>query len=1423
MAGFCTFCRHFIHQSGHMDMAFQRQLGITQDVICLLEGLQIIAFLDILGFEQRGGHNGGKVIVILRILLGSPGPQVLDILPQGGGGRFLHPHHTGSLVIAVPGGDGDHSQAGFQGGDLAILIHGDNGIIAAAPYQCGIVSVGRDSRSGHGMLSAGLQLQAAAGFFQVDAGDIHSGIHHRRVLFIQVIIDGLDLRVGQRPVIDQQLAQSTLPLQVLLAGAQVNNVAVIAGDASLGGSGGKGRAIHLGIISHRAAVPADHSGGKAGNRGRTGHGEAGIVADTGTKPCGDSVGVHAHIEAAPASGLIHGKQSISLSIVVQVGGIDGLLGLGIGNDSSTGQAVKAAGSHLHLQYIVAIEADACLLADRVGHQSGSALLGDGADRAGLGDPVGDGAITVGNAGAAVQPQHQAIQGEFFGRFIVGIIEILVNLLQLRIGQSLVEDNDLADGALPGSILTVAQLSLAAVNIMGRVRIAAGTGLRIGNGGAVDDQLIQLGAVLPQDSGGSAGVGATAVQNAPVLGHAGTETAGAAIGKGAQIHTAPTAGFTEVNNGAVMVVVDAGGSGHLGNGIGHDGQAGQVIEGLLARIKGQLVGAIEVHADHIAGAILHQHRLGACGGLGGSHIGCLVYPGRNLAVCIGGQALLGGEPQNGAAVREDSLGLLGDRYGGRYALTAGQSAGGLKGTGCQVTVGVDALPLDSRLCLCAAGIGDLHGLGQLGGCARFAGDRGASYGSDGIGIALSHPALGRDDLLIGQSPVIDQDLADGAAEIAILTLADMAGRAGILGDGGNRRAGICLAAVYKYGIGIAIFADSGGIEQFANGGGTDIGTAPVAVRAAAEAPDHFVLAGGEINAAPIPHFGEPHNAILLAATGTGTGNGRAVAAGSLIRGGIHKHGILAVFLVPETAGQGQAQAVIAVKADTRTAAGRVLYHSGAAAIDRRGNAAHLGCPCADRGALGGHALRGIHPQHQAILGDAGGDRYHRHLCLDVILQYRHIAQYLEAARGGVAGLRDLLPADGQAIGGAAGCNSYRTGQLGSHTGFRGNRDGFNIQLSVKAARGHEGEAVQIGKGGAGDALCLNVERMASGCNGAGDLRGYSLVIGGSTHRHGGDPVGFRSLIQIDMQITAFVQSLNGQVHNGFAAVKGHLVGHPIPMAQAVYLLIQAAVAGRGHIEAVAFVIEQIKMLRLHCLGGGAGTVIIIHVVCQFAGTVSLDGYIAPVQHFRPGGLHVALGAAQAGPHGVDEHGDPIFQAPGFQLLMDLGIRIIVADADLYHDQIVAAVQMGLQGTVIGVADDIDIKDAVFHRLGGDGILRVILVPVGSRGGIPGIHSASAVGVLEEHVAQHTLFPEYFIAGNKQILTEAVIQIDHGVGADGLHQIQRIVQPGQRDALTGNGFAAVGNIVGQAVQQGRAALRYGIGHIAAALSGFHLKLF
>ena len=167
------------------------------------------------------------------------------------------------------------------------------------------------------------------------------------------------------------------------------------------------------------------------------------------------------------------------------------------------------------------------------------------------------------------------------------------------------------------------------------------------------------------------------------------------------------------------------------------------------------------------------------------------------------------------------------------------------------------------------------------------------------------------------------------------------------------------------------------------------------------------------------------------------------------------------------------------------------------------------------------------------------------------------------------------------------------------------------------------------------------------------------------------------------------------------------------------------SGDGEAKAVIFLVafrvtEGGDVLGLNAVSGLAGTVDRVQVDRQFSGPVGLDSGIAPVQHPGPGGLGIRPGPAEAGPHGVDEHGDALLHTPGLQRVHHAFMKAVVSNADLHHDQIIAVIQMGLEGGRVGAAVDEDVKDAFLNILGGNGIVRMGAIPDVGRGLVPLVH-------------------------------------------------------------------------------------------------------
>ena len=67
-----------------------------------------------------------------------------------------------------------------------------------------------------------------------------------------------------------------------------------------------------------------------------------------------------------------------------------------------------------------------------------------------------------------------------------------------------------------------------------------------------------------------------------------------------------------------------------------------------------------------------------------------------------------------------------------------------------------------------------------------------------------------------------------------------------------------------------------------------------------------------------------------------------------------------------------------------------------------------------------------------------------------------------------------------------------------------------------------------------------------------------------------------------------------------------------------------------------------------------------------------------------------------------------------------MKAVVSNADLHHDQIIAVIQMGLEGGGVGAAVDEDVKDAFLNILGGNGIVRMGAIPDVGRGLVPLVH-------------------------------------------------------------------------------------------------------
>ena len=330
----------------------------------------------------------------------------------------------------------------------------------------------------------------------------------------------------------------------------------------------------------------------------------------------------------------------------------------------------------------------------------------------------------------------------------------------------------------------------------------------------------------------------------------------------------------------------------GGRVSHDGHALKAIERAVFEHHLQdVLAAVKGNGGFAVDGVLRQLRVALL--LRGDGVAHLGLPLRDHAAVVRAHTLGSVEPEHQAARRDRFLhALCGNRHGCHHRRAVGQRALDREAAFFKIVVRIDAFPLHAKIDACTALIGDLDRLGKHGRCARLAGDGDSLDRADLVGVLFGKRELRRSDFVIRECTVIDQDLVDRALEIiTVLAEADPALGLDVLALLCRGSAGVNLLAVDKEGVSQAVFADGCGGKEAADVQGTGVGRAVVAARAAAEAPDDFILAGIKVCAAPALGLTEVQNAVVLA--------GRAVArAGRDIFGGIvQKHRELAL-AVPE---------------------------------------------------------------------------------------------------------------------------------------------------------------------------------------------------------------------------------------------------------------------------------------------------------------------------------------------------------------------------------------------------------------------------------------------------------------------------------------------------------------------------------------------
>ena len=294
-----------------------------------------------------------------------------------------------------------------------------------------------------------------------------------------------------------------------------------------------------------------------------------------------------------------------------------------------------------------------------------------------------------------------------------------------------------------------------------------------------------------------------------------------------------------------------------------------IESVSFQGEGQNIVSVKMDPCDLALPIHNGRGLGSGIALGGGNGGLpadSAVPLGDLVVFVFCDTALGREAEQELVLQVLETGGVGsgDRDLGRHLVSVPQLACYLEGPRLQVRAGVGRVPSYLKVHLQAAVKGNMYRIRQDRRHSFGTGNRNRLYLRDLLGVLLCQAPLSRGNLLIAQSPVVDQDLTHGALKIVVVfSKPDPAGGGDILCLRRSSSSVVYQLLIHKNGIIQTILADSSAGENRTNILVPLIGGAVVLTGSAAKTENHLVLAGGKICAAPIGSLTKIQNAVVLA--------------------------------------------------------------------------------------------------------------------------------------------------------------------------------------------------------------------------------------------------------------------------------------------------------------------------------------------------------------------------------------------------------------------------------------------------------------------------------------------------------------------------------------------------------------------------------